>query len=223
MDGAGAELEELLLRAAIGAVLRDGIGDGLIGELVLQFQRGDGQSVDEEGEIERAPGLVQAVPELASNAEPVRPESPRGGEVPRRRSAVVEVDVLRTMLDALAQDIHHAALGDLRLQALQEARAGRPWLGEVERSDDLRLGGLQEGEELVRVDDVGAVEVMRRSEAPLGVVGGGDFGDAAARGALDLRGGQPGKVRDDRQFKALLGEISRGHVSLLIIGGMCRS
>ena len=59
-------------------VLRDGVGDRLLGEAVLQLEGGDRQPVDEEDEIERAGRLVRAVAELAGDAEDV------GGVVRRR-------------------------------------------------------------------------------------------------------------------------------------------
>ena len=54
VDHAAAELEQPLARVAVALVLLDRILDRLLGEAVLQLERGDGQAVDEEAEIERA-------------------------------------------------------------------------------------------------------------------------------------------------------------------------
>ena len=53
MDHAAAELEQQLARVAVALVLLDGVLDGLLGEAVLQLERGDRQAVDEQAEVER--------------------------------------------------------------------------------------------------------------------------------------------------------------------------
>ena len=61
VDHAAPELEEQLARVAVALVLLDRILDGLLGEAVLELERGDRQAVDEEAEIERELRLVAAV------------------------------------------------------------------------------------------------------------------------------------------------------------------
>ena len=52
MDGAAADVEQVLTRAAGLPVLLDGVADRLLGEVVLEFERGDRQAVDEEPQVE---------------------------------------------------------------------------------------------------------------------------------------------------------------------------
>jgi hypothetical protein len=47
VDDATSELEELFARVAVVLVLLDGVLNGLLGQTVLQLERGNGQSVDE--------------------------------------------------------------------------------------------------------------------------------------------------------------------------------
>ena len=68
---AAAELEDLLSRVAVTLVLSDGISNGLLGQTVLQFERGDWQPVDEKAEIERPLGFIEAVSELARHTEAI--------------------------------------------------------------------------------------------------------------------------------------------------------
>jgi hypothetical protein len=53
VDEAAFELEKEVAGVAVGLVLLDGVGDGLLGEAVLELEGGDGEAVDEEGEVER--------------------------------------------------------------------------------------------------------------------------------------------------------------------------
>jgi hypothetical protein len=61
MHDAAAELEQLLARVAVPAILLDRILHGLLREAVLQLERGDRQAVDEEAQVERPARLVRAV------------------------------------------------------------------------------------------------------------------------------------------------------------------
>ena len=71
MDHAAAELEKLLARIAVAAVLLHGVFDRLLGEAVLQLEGSEGQAVDEGAEIESAARLINTVAELAGDAEAV--------------------------------------------------------------------------------------------------------------------------------------------------------
>ena len=66
-----AEGKEWLARVAIALVLLHGIGDGLLGEAVLELEAGHGQAVDEQAQVEGAARLVIAVGELARYREAV--------------------------------------------------------------------------------------------------------------------------------------------------------
>ena len=48
MDGASADVEQVLTRTAGLSVLLDGVAHRLLGEVVLELEGGDGQAVDEE-------------------------------------------------------------------------------------------------------------------------------------------------------------------------------
>ena len=80
--GEGApEAEDQLLRAAVPAVLLDRVLDRLLGEAVLELERGDRQAVDEEAEVEGELRLIAAVAELAGNDEAVCGIPLGGGDV----------------------------------------------------------------------------------------------------------------------------------------------
>jgi hypothetical protein len=53
MDGASLELEQQFLRIAIPFVLLDRVGDGLLRQIVFEFERGNRQAIDEQTQIER--------------------------------------------------------------------------------------------------------------------------------------------------------------------------
>src|SRR3989304_4012281 len=109
MDAEAAELEQQLLRVAVTLILLHGIENRLFGELVLEFEGGDGQAVDEYGHVERERGLVAAVAKLAGDAEDIGRESFGCLHVARRRRAVEKVHMGRAVLDAAAQYVHHSA------------------------------------------------------------------------------------------------------------------
>ena len=87
MDGAAAEPEKQLPRVAVALVLLDGVLDGLLRQAVLELERSDRQAVDEERHVERQPGFVLRVVQLARDAEDVRGEQLlRLGVAGRRRA-----------------------------------------------------------------------------------------------------------------------------------------
>ena len=77
VDHAAAELEQQLARVAVALVLLDGVLDGLLGQAVLQLERGDRQAVDEQRRGRVRGGLVAAVAKLAGDAEAVRRRNAR--------------------------------------------------------------------------------------------------------------------------------------------------
>ena len=83
MGDAPPELEQQLARVAVSLVLLDGIGDGLLGQAVLQLEGGHRQTVDEQGQVHRELRLVAAVPELSGDAEAVGRVALLGLEVSR--------------------------------------------------------------------------------------------------------------------------------------------
>ena len=92
VDGAAAKLEDQLARVAVAPVLLHGIVDSLLGEGVLELEGGDGQTVDEDGQVERKLRLGAAAAQLAGDAEAVGGKALLGLGVAGRQRAVEEVD-----------------------------------------------------------------------------------------------------------------------------------
>ena len=115
MSHAAAEFEQLLARIAVPLVLLNGVIDSLLGQAVLQLECKHRQAVDEQHDVQRPLRLVAAVVELPGDGEAVLFESLLRFLVAGRRRAVEEVQMVRTMFDAMAQDVNGAALADLTL------------------------------------------------------------------------------------------------------------
>ena len=145
---ASAELEQLLARIAVLAVLPHSIVHGLLRQVVLQLQGEDRQSVDEEPNVERPLGLVAAVAELAGDGEAVLLEPLPGLHVPRRGRAVEQVHLMGPVPDSVAQHVDRAALGNLSLEPREELAPRRSVLGERERFRRLGLAPTGTGVEL---------------------------------------------------------------------------
>ena len=120
---AASELEEFLAGVAVALVLFHGVLNRLLGEAVFQLERGNRQAVDEQAEVERSLGLVTAVAELACNRKAVLGVASSSDGIAGRRCAVEEFDVMRTVLDPLAEHVDNSALADLALEAGQELPA----------------------------------------------------------------------------------------------------
>ena len=202
---AAAEREQPLARVAISLVLLDRVGRRLLGQAVLQLEGEDRQPVDEEADVERPLRVVAAVAKLADNGEPVLREAVLRLRVPGRRRAVEQVQVVRAVLDAVAQHVDGAALGDLPLQAGQELASRRAVLVQRQGFGDLRLGGVQEGGELDAIDAVLAVVVVGIAAAPAdAAVGRARLCDPAV---LRRVAGMAGQRRADEPFEAALGGV----------------
>ena len=161
VDGAAAELEQQLLRVPVALVLLHGIENRLFGELIFEFEGGDGQAVDEHGHVEGERSLIAAVAELAGDAEDVGREPLGHLHVAWRRRAVEKVHMGRAVLDAAAQHVYHAALGDLALKAVQELGALGAFLVNAESLVGVGLSGREELQQLGQVDSVFPVVVLR--------------------------------------------------------------
>jgi len=165
---APTELEQLLPRVPVAPVLLDGVVHRLFGEAVLQLEGSHRQAVDEETQVERALRLVAAVAELPGDAEAI-PGVPLGGRrVARRGRPVEQVEVMRTVLQAVAQHVHHAALRDLSLEPREELAPRRTVLIQVEGFRGFRLRRQQEPAELRQVHAVLAVVVTGGAADPAG-------------------------------------------------------
>src|SRR5438105_1129053 len=120
MSNTAAEFEELLPLVTVAHVLLDRVLDRLLRQAVLQLERRDRQAIYEQAKIECELRLVVAVAELPRDAEAVAGEKLDRFRVVRRRSAVEEVDVVRPVLDTVAEDVDRAPLGDLTLEPGEE-------------------------------------------------------------------------------------------------------
>ena len=132
----------------------------LLGQLVFQLEGDDRQAVDEDAQIQRQLGCVGREMKLARDAEDVlRMQRCRGGVVHAGRH--IEHDKAGGIsLDAPAQHIHNAALGDLIAHAGEELRRLLRAGFQLELFHRVRLGVLQEAEQTHRVHSVFHVVVM---------------------------------------------------------------
>ena len=113
------------------------------------------------------------------------------------------------MVEAVAQHVDSAALGNLALEPGQEFAPCRAVLGQPQRCRGLGLGGTQEGRELDQIDAVFPVVVVEVAAAPAHTaVAGGWFGHCARGGRLAGMAGQRGA---DEAFETAFGGVG-GHL-----------
>src|SRR5690606_33698917 len=198
-------------RVPVALVLLEGVLDRLLGQAVLQLEGGDGQAVDEEAQVERALRLVAAVAELPGDAEAVRGISLGGLHVAGRRRAVEEVEVVRPVLEPVAQHVDGAALADLALESRQELAPRRPVPAEIEGVGHLRLRFVEEGRELGEVHAVLAVVVFGMPAHPSRSVGGRPLTDGVGLHRPRIAG-RAGQRRADQPLETALGGVG-GHGS----------
>ncbi len=206
---AAPELEQPLARVAVALVLLDGVFDRLLGQAVLQLEGGDGQTVDEQRHVQRALGLVTAVAQLPRDAVAVGGIALGRLGVARRRRAVEDVDVVRPVLEPVAQHVDGAAPGCFALKAREELAPRRPVLAEVERLAHLRLRLVQEGRELREVHTVFAVVVLCRAADPARGVGRRALLHPVGWHAWVAR--CAGQRRADQALQAALGGVGSTH------------
>ena len=160
VHGAPPELEQELSRIAVALVLLLGVGNGLLGQVVLQFEGGDGQTVDEDAQVEGKLRFIFAVAELAGHAEDVGAIQFLRLGIAGSRSTIEEIDRHRAMVDALAKNIHHAALGNFALQPGEKLLPLRPFVLQAKLGEELGLCRPQEGQEFGKIDRIVAVVVL---------------------------------------------------------------
>ena len=206
---ATAELEELLARVAVLPVLLHGVAHRLLGEAVLEFEGEDRKTVDEESDVECALGAVPAVAELTGDGEAILPEALLGLLVLGRGGSVEQVEFVRTVPDAVSEDVDGAAFGDLALQPGKEPAASGAVFGQSQGRGGFGLGGVQEGAELNQVDAVLTVVVAVVAAGPAyAAVPGGRVAD----GAIGRRvAGIAGQALTDQAFEAAFGCV-RSHM-----------
>src|SRR4051794_36345973 len=100
MQHASTELKQQLPCITICLVLLYGILNRLLRQIVLEFERGDRQTVDEQTKVKGKPGLVTAVVQLSCHSEAVGCVPLLRHTVARRRCAVEEVDLMGSVLQA---------------------------------------------------------------------------------------------------------------------------
>ena len=166
MRDAPTEFEELLARVSVPPVLLDRVVHGLLGQVVLEFERDDGQAVDEERDVERPLRLVAAVAKLPGDAEPVPLEAFTRPLVARRGRPVEEIHVMCAMGHALAQHVDNTPLRYLPLQPREESAPGRTVLDQGQGVGNLRLGRAHEGGELDQINTILAVVVEIAAARP---------------------------------------------------------
>ena len=203
-----AKLEQLLVRIAVLLVLPDRVVHRLLGEVVLELEGDDRQAVDEERDVERPLRLVPAVAKLPGDGEAVPLEAVPGLLVARRRRAVEEIEVVRAVLDTVAQHLDRAPLGNLALPPRQELAPSRTVLLQRQRLGRLRLGVAQEVGKLDEVDAPLAVVIEVAAAVPAHpAVAGRRFGHGVRRWWL---AGMAGEGGADEAFEPALGGV-RGH------------
>ena len=166
MRDAPTEFEELLARVSVPPVLLDRVVHGLLGQVVLEFERDDGQAVDEERDVERPLRLVAAVAKLPGDAEPVPLEAFTCPLVPRRGRPVEEIHMMCAMVDTLAQHVDNTPLRYLPLQPREESAPGRTVLVQGQGVGNLRLGRAHEGGQLDQINTILAVVVEIAAARP---------------------------------------------------------
>ena len=203
---APAEFEELLARVAVALVLLHGVLDRLFGEAVLQLERGDRQAVDEKAQVERELRLVPAVAELAGDTEAVGGVAILSFRVVRRGRSVEEIQVVRPVFDAVAENVDRAPPADLALKTRKELAPRWAVFSQAERLGHPRLRVTQERRKLDQVHAVLSVVVARIPAGPAGTVG------RRALSYLVLRcwvAGKPGQCCADQSFEAAFGGVGR--------------
>ena len=138
---------------------------------VLQLDRGDGQAVDEQREVDRLLRVAGAVVQLPGDGEDVGVVVVQrvGGEGVAG-AEVGQLDLHTPVLDALPQHVEHAARVDLGRQALGELPLRGRLVAAVQVDElvpALLLGGADEGQQLAGVDaQLGAVGSARPFSQP---------------------------------------------------------
>ena len=131
VDRTPPKLKQQLPWIAVAHVLLLGVGNGLLGQVVLQLERGRGQAIDENAEVERKLRFIFAIPKLTGHAEDVGAVLLLRLRIAGRGSSIKDLDGRRAVVDSLAKNIHHAALGDFTLKAGEKLLALRAFFFEA--------------------------------------------------------------------------------------------
>src|SRR5690606_5367164 len=112
------------------------------------------QAVHEEHQVQGPLRLVAAVAKLAGDGKAVLRIQRPGLRVSRRRRAVEKLDVVRSVLNPVAQYVHHAALAHLALKPRQKLAPCGTVVIQVKRVCNLRLRRTQKGRKLNEIDAI---------------------------------------------------------------------
>ena len=167
MRDAPPEFVELFARVSVPPVLLDRVVHGLLGQVVLEFERDDGQAVDEERDVERPLRLVAAVAKLPGDAEPVPLEAFTCPLVARRGCPVEEIRVIYAMGHALAQHVDNTPLRyPPPASSARNLRRVGPSSFRARASATSRLGRAHEGGELGQINTILALVVEIAAARP---------------------------------------------------------
>ena len=117
MGDAATKREQIFARIAVSPVLLDRIAHSLLGEVVLELESDDRETVDEQRDVHRPLRFVTAIAKLSRDGEAVLLELIPGLRIAGRGSAVEEREVMRAVADSVPKYIDRASLRDLALQA----------------------------------------------------------------------------------------------------------
>jgi hypothetical protein len=184
----GALGEDEVGGGAVRAVLLDGVVDVLTGGLGLDLRGGDGDAIEEQGEVEGVVGGAFGVVELAGDggAVGVVRLAELGGELVGG-FGVAEGQLDAEVGDADAKHVDGAAAVELVGDALGDALAG-PVLGAVQPDELGPLFGLAGMKERKQFGDVEAeLPVVGLGVASVPAAAGEALGDLELEGVLEVR------------------------------------
>lgn len=148
---AALEGKQLLMRVAVILILLHSVIHVLFGELVLQLEGHDRQTVDENAQIQRQSTSVNRVAQLPGDTEDVFLIHLRCMDVALGRGQVKHDQVGGISLDTVAEHVNDASLGQFALQAVQEVTLLLLRLEHAQLRHLSGLGVLQEAEQPCRV------------------------------------------------------------------------
>lgn len=122
---------------------------------------------------------------MTGDGEPILTKLPLGRPVPGGGGAVKKLEIVGTVLDAVAQHLDDAPLGHLPLKAGQELATYWAVLIQPEGGDGFGLGGVEKTAELDQVKAMFAVVIVVVAGGPAAApIGAGSLADGAASGGI---------------------------------------
>lgn len=122
---------------------------------------------------------------MTGDGEPILTKPPLGRLVPGGGGAVKKLEMVGTVLDAVAQHFNDAPLGHLSLKASQKLVACRAVLLQPEGRGGFGLGGVEKTAELDQVKAMFTVVIVVVAGGPAAApIGAGRLADGAASGGI---------------------------------------